>query len=1294
MANFLSSILSEISPQVSGSTNESDIPAPMGNHSAYQNASNEEIPVEYLVSIIRDSGLFEYDFYNDVYADVKESGVDPLEHFFNYGYKEGRRPNPYFEPLWYLEQNPDVQESQVHPLVHYILHGDREGRRPAPLFDPSWYRTAHALPPELGALAHYLANRLSCTVSPIPEFDAEYYASNNPDVKAAGVDPFEHFLNNGYREGRNPSPDFDVRFYAFRYLNGDMSQNPFLHYLQNKHQAGVFGRLPEHETTIAREIKKFTKPSLDFENFQPLPRNALKQVKALAYYLPQFHAFPENDAWWGTGFTEWTNLVRGVPRFEGHYQPRVPRDLGFYCLDNNEPLRRQVEMALTGGIYGFVFYYYWFNGKRIMDKPIWRFLEDKSIDMPFCLMWANENWTRRWDGAESEVLISQDYRSADDEAMAAEFAMHFEDPRYIRINNRPMLMIYRPGIIPDAAQTIERWRDIFRSRFNEDPILIMAQSFLDADPDLFGLDGAIEFPPHKLTKDLGPINDRLRYLDDDFTGKVVSYDDVVEVSLKEPAPSYPLIKTAVPSWDNDARRQGSGLTITGSTPKKFEAWVTALVDRAKQNPFFGEPIICINAWNEWCEGAYLEPDLHFGAAYLNATGRAVTGLSKRPEGSRLLLVGHDAFPSGAQQLLLKIGETLRYSFGVDIEFLLLGGGKLEQEYRQTAPTTVATSEFGLDSKLKALAERGFANAIVNTTAAAGVIDQLRTVAIEPILLVHELPRIIKEKHLFANAKSAITQARQTIFPSSFVRDQVLKALEVEPNDRILVMPQGIYKEVGYDPARGHAFREELGIAADDYLVLGAGYGDLRKGLDLFLQLWRQLQSLDIEGRVHCVWVGGIDPTLQDWLSQEIADAKDACTFHMPGYRNDMEAVFSATDVFALTSREDPFPSVALEGLKVGVPVVAFARSGGIPDLIQEIGEGHVVPYCDVGAMAATIIQSLKEGISLERRTARYNLMTERFSWKPYVGRLLKLSMPHLSAVSVAVPNYNYAHFMPQRLGSIFHQNYPIHEIIVLDDCSRDNSAAVISAVASEAAREIHFVPNLTNSGSVFAQWRKATELASGEFLWIAEADDLSDPDFIASAVRLLGEDPSIEFVFTDSRAINADGTALWPSYKAYYGSVEPGGLSRSEVFTAFEFVSRFLSVKNVILNASAVVWRTEALRRALQDCGDELKNFRMAGDWRLYLQVLSKPGAKIAFEAQPLNVHRRHSESVTHALEADKHVAEIKKCHRVARSLFGISASVRSQQQVYLNEVAAQLGITKNRRKTITKRTLPNTGEN
>src|SRR5262249_3913397 len=161
----------------------------------------------------------------------------------------------------------------------------------------------------------------------------------------------------------------------------------------------------------------------------------------------------------------------------------------------------------------------------------------------------------------------------------------------------------------ETTEVIARWRNLFADRFDENPIIIMSQSFDDYDPTTFGMDGAIEFPPHKLTKSIPQINSEVQILDDTFGGQVFRYDDVVKRSLDEEAPPFPLIKTAIPSWDNDARRQGTGLVVQGSTPAKYESWLSTLIQRSQEKPFFGEPIVCVNAWNEWCEAAYLEPDL-------------------------------------------------------------------------------------------------------------------------------------------------------------------------------------------------------------------------------------------------------------------------------------------------------------------------------------------------------------------------------------------------------------------------------------------------------------------------------------------------------------------------------------------------------------------------------------------------------------------------------------------------------------------------------------------------------------
>ncbi|HQU03762.1 MAG TPA: glycoside hydrolase family 99-like domain-containing protein, partial [Acidocella sp.] len=491
------------------------------------------------------SGLFLADWYVQRHPELARPGADPLAYFCKLGWRQGDLPNPYFDPNYYLAVNQDVARAGLNPLLHYVTHGDKEGRDPCAYFHAAWYRQEYQVAAGENALRHFLERRFTGQVAPVPLFDPVYYFENNPDVATAGSDPFEHFLAFGAAEARNPCAAFDMKFYQARYGAVLGGLNPLLHYLANRSGGMFFASRPAHEKLIPGAVRQATRPSADFEEFRPVPAPIVRRAKLLAFYLPQYHAVPENDAWWSKGFTDWTNLARGLPRFAGHLQPRVPRDLGFYTLDDPETLRRQVEMAEAAGLFGFVWHFYWFNGRRLLDKPLQHMLADKTIQFPFCVSWANENWTRRWDGLEREVLVAQEYRAADDADLITCFAGLFADSRYIRIAGRPLLMIYRAGLIPDAARRIAAWRDIFATQHGENPLILMVQSLGDHDPSPYGLDGAVEFPPHKITDELVPMNDRLDLFDPDFSAKVYNYQDVVEASLAVPRPNYPLIKTIV-----------------------------------------------------------------------------------------------------------------------------------------------------------------------------------------------------------------------------------------------------------------------------------------------------------------------------------------------------------------------------------------------------------------------------------------------------------------------------------------------------------------------------------------------------------------------------------------------------------------------------------------------------------------------------------------------------------------------------------------------------------------------------
>jgi lipopolysaccharide biosynthesis protein len=340
-------------------------------------------------------------------------------------------------------------------------------------------------------------------------------------------------------------------------------------------------------------------------------------VQLLAYYLPQFHEIPENNRWWGEGFTEWTNVRRAQPNFDGHDQPRVPSELGYYNLLDANVRAQQAALAKQYGITGFCYYHYWFKGKRLLETPLEQVLKSKQPDFPFCVFWANENWSKRWDGGNNELLIEQAHDADDDVAFIEHLLPYFADSRYIRINGRPLLMIYRIEQFANARETIARWAKVCRAHGEAAPYVVKADTRLSEPPHIYGADASVEFPPHRLAATSLFVHDAPG-LRRDYQGTLIDFPSAAASLATAAEPAHTHFRTVMPGWDNSARKQLDGSIFLNSNPDLFRAWLRDTFARAEAMLPPGRRFVFVNAWNEWAEGAYLEPDQRHGRAMLEA----------------------------------------------------------------------------------------------------------------------------------------------------------------------------------------------------------------------------------------------------------------------------------------------------------------------------------------------------------------------------------------------------------------------------------------------------------------------------------------------------------------------------------------------------------------------------------------------------------------------------------------------------------------------------------------------------
>lgn len=412
----------------------------------------------------------------------------------------------------------------------------------------------------------------------------------------------------------------------------DKNKEKLFYYLKGKFKGEV--KSTQNYESLKRYVEELLRQQ-DLNNSFSInyPKDSLIKLeendpKLIAYYLPQYYPDVHNTAWWGKGSTEWTNVSKSFPQYVGHYQPRFPGELGHYDLRIVDTIYRQIELAKFYGIYGFCFYYYWFDGVRLLDLPFEEFVNDKNIDFPFSICWCNESWTKQWEGCSDVPLIIQKSDVKSYMSFIESCVNLFLHENYIKIKGRPILTIYKPHNIPDPLNVITYWRKYVKEKTGLD--LYVIASIDDGSIDGYmcdylqmGFDACSEFAPGPYCALMKDITLEKEYVCDTFVGKVYDYKDFVLEKKYFQLKRENAYRAVTPMWDNTPRRKNKGTIFDGATPDLYKQWLRDIIIETKMNSSIDDKIIFINAWNEWAEGAYLEPDLRWKYGYLEATKDAI-----------------------------------------------------------------------------------------------------------------------------------------------------------------------------------------------------------------------------------------------------------------------------------------------------------------------------------------------------------------------------------------------------------------------------------------------------------------------------------------------------------------------------------------------------------------------------------------------------------------------------------------------------------------------------------------------
>ncbi len=658
---------------------------------------------------------------------------------------------------------------------------------------------------------------------------------------------------------------------------------------------------------------------------------------------------------------------------------------------------------------------------------------------------------------------------------------------------------------------------------------------------------------------------------------------------------------------------------------------------------------------------------------------------KRPKGFKpnegyfkVLLISHDASFTGAPTCVLTLLKALSKVPDFDCWVLLCSGGGMEEQFSDYAPTlnlselNNITFHENLNQVLSCFRKYAQHGVSVCNTAAISHVNQVCAENNIPVLAwLHELPTSIDTYFGGKESLYRILRTSNKVFVGSQFIQRSLCTYYGIRDQHISILSYATEKVIPNEQTQyaRQAVRQELGLPEDSLIVLGCGSIDMRKGVDLFVQVAKSVIALTQSKDVWFIWIGKAHNLIfYDWLNHDIQLTKLNHHFIFTGEKNNTSTYFAGADLFVLTSREDPFPVVNLEAMSYGLPVVAFEQAGGAPE-IHDRECGISVPYLDIHAMSreVSLLLNNEDYRTKIGRNAK-NRITESFTLAKLSDRfteILKQNFGYFPSrpfkISVVVPNFNHTKYIARRLESILSQSFKPDEIIFLDDASSDDSLQKAQEIAAIASIPFRFLEGTVNTGSPFKQWVKGIELCTGDLIWIAEADDYCDSSFLEKLIPSFF-DSDVVLAYAQSAPVGEDDQLFAPDYLFYTNDISPSRWKNSYVNEGIDEVRTILSIRNTIPNASAVVFRKPDQEK-FTALSKQLTSFRFCGDYFFYASLLQH--GKIAFISEVLNFHRRHSQTVTNGFEIQD---------RGVRELLQVKLSIFESASVESNQILRSLG--------------------